>query len=57
MRWMTDFDRAVEAGSGAARPFNDSAPLQAQVEHLPLRFTIGQDKVAISRLTHTVNQL
>ncbi|MET0213138.1 MAG: hypothetical protein ABW292_09050, partial [Vicinamibacterales bacterium] len=33
--------------SGVARSIDDTAPLQAQAEQMPLRFTLGRDKVAL----------
>jgi hypothetical protein len=37
----------VGARPGAPRPIDGNAPLQAQVERLPLRLTIGRDKVGL----------
>lgn len=37
----------LRAGSGPGRPLDDTAPLQAQAEQMPMRFTIGADKIAL----------
>jgi hypothetical protein len=42
----------LRAAEGAARPVLESAPLEAQVERLPVRLTIGAERVALDlRLT------
>lgn len=37
----------VALGEGAPQPIDQDIPLQAQVERLPLRLRVGQDKVAL----------